>query len=201
MGAIPQAVRPHGFWGSVRSWFMDRRNAKAQDGALERLAVQPTDMVLEIGFGTGRLLRRIAKKARQGYAGGVDPSELMLHKGEMRTWRLRNDGRVEIKWGEAANLPWPDAVFDKAAALDCFHLWADPARSLAEVRRVLKPGGLLVLVLRGYERKGPKWLPNPVSRNGQELMGAYELIAAAGFSQARIEGAAGRLPMITAIRS
>lgn len=201
MGAIPQAVRPRGFWGGVRSWFMDRRNAEAFEAAFERLDVQPTDHVLEIGFGTGRLLRKIARTARQGYVGGVDPSELMLHKGEMRTWRFRADGRVEIKWGEASHLPWPDNTFDKVAALHCFHLWDDPARAMAEIRRVLKPGGLVVLVVRGSKRKGPNWLPNPISRMGQEVMGAYQLIGAAGFKQARLDGAAGRSPMITAVRA
>lgn len=200
MGAIPQGLRPHGFWGNVRCWFMDRRNAEAQISALARLNIEPTDFVLEIGFGTGRLLKQIAKKAPQGYVGGVEPSELMLHKGENRTWRFRKDGRVEIKWGIADALPWPDATFDKVAALHCFHLWEDPARAVAEVRRVLKPGGLFVLVLRNTKRKGPAWLPNPISRMGQEVMGAYQLINAAGFNAARIEGAAGKSPMITAAR-
>lgn len=201
MGAIPQGLRPHGFWGGVRGWFMDHRNAKAQDGALARLDLHSTDSVLEIGFGTGRLLRQIARQTAKGYVGGVEPSELMLHKGELKTWRMRKNGRVELKWGEAEHLPWPDAMFDKAAALHCFHLWADPARAIAEVRRVLKPGGLFVLVLRAGKRKGPKWLPNPISRMGNEVMGAYELVNAAGFTQARIEGAAGRSPMITALRT
>jgi ubiquinone/menaquinone biosynthesis C-methylase UbiE len=201
MGAYPQAMRPHGFWGGVRSWFMDRRNADTHDVALARLEVNAADAILEIGFGTGRLLKKVAKKAREGFVAGIDPSELMLHKAEKRTWRFRRNGRVELKWGEASLLPWPDAKFDKVAALDCFQFWGDPARAIAEVRRVLKPGGLLVLILRRRQRKGPKWLPNPISRSGQEVMGAYQLVCAAGFAQARIEGAAGASPMITAVRS
>ncbi len=201
MGAIPQAMQPHGFWGGVRSWFMDRRNAKAHETALVRLDVTATDHILEIGFGTGRLLRMLARTAREGYVAGVDPSELMLHKAENRTWRFRRHGRVELKWGDASSLPWPDAHFDKVAALHCFQFWSDPARAIAEVRRVLKPGGLFVLILRRGRRKGPKWLPNPISKSGQEVMGAYQLVCAAGFTQARIEGAAGQSPMITAIRA
>jgi ubiquinone/menaquinone biosynthesis C-methylase UbiE len=201
MGAIPQAMQPRGFWGSVRSWFMDRRNTKALDSTFVRLDVKPTDSILEIGFGSGRLLRTIAKTAREGFVAGVDPSELMLHKAEQRIWRFRRHRRVELKWGDASALPWADGTFDKVAALHCFHFWEDPARGISEVRRVLKPGGLFVLVLRHRQRKGPKWLPNPISRAGDEVMGAYQLIAAAGFTQARIEGAAGTSPMITAVRA
>jgi ubiquinone/menaquinone biosynthesis C-methylase UbiE len=201
MVAIPQAMQPHGFWGGVRSWFMDRRNARAQDFALQRLGVASGDTILEIGFGTGRLLRKLARHARDGHVAGIDPAELMLHKAEKRTRRFRKKGSVELKQGDASALPWPDGTFDKVAALHCFHFWGDPARSITEVRRVLKPGGLFVLILRRRQRKGPKWLPNPISRKGQEVVGAYQLVGAAGFTQVRIEGAAGRSPMITAIRS
>jgi len=201
MGGIPQSMRPHGFKGRVFGWFMDRFNARAQDFVLSRLEVQPSDRILEIGFGTGQLVRKLARKARVGFIGGIDPSELMLHRAERRTWRFRKRGRVELKLGEAAALPWPDASFDKVAALHCFQFWADPARDLAEVRRVLKPGGLFVLVLRRRRRAGPKWLPNPVSRSGQEILGAFQLVSESGFAQTRIEGKADSSPMITAVRA
>ena len=195
---VPQSMRPHGFVGRMVGWLMDRFNAKAQDSALKRLEVQPSDAVLEIGFGTGRLVRKIAKKAREGLVAGVDPSQLMLEKAERRTRRFRRKGRVELKLGEAAALPWPDACFDKAAALHSFQFWADPNHDVAEVRRVLKPGGLLVLVLRAHKGRGPKWLPNPVSRTDQEIAGVFQLLSAGGFRETRLEGKAGSSPMITA---
>jgi ubiquinone/menaquinone biosynthesis C-methylase UbiE len=201
MGGIPQAMHPHGFKGRVFGWFMDRRNARAQDFVLGRLAVRPADRILEIGFGTGRLVRKLARSAREGFIGGIDPSELMLHRAERRTRRFLKRGRVDLRLGEAAALPWPDASFDKAVALHCFQFWADPEHDLAEVKRVLKPGGLLVLVLRRRRRAGPKWLPNPISRKGQEILGTFQLVSAAGFAQTRIEGKAGASPMITALKA
>jgi ubiquinone/menaquinone biosynthesis C-methylase UbiE len=195
---MPQSMRPHGFWGGVFGWFMDRRNARAHAFALERLDVQQTDAILEIGFGTGRLVRKVAKQAREAFVCGVDPSELMLQTAERRTKKFRKQGRVELKLGEAAALPWADAQFDKAAALHCFHFWSDPVHDIAEVRRVLKPGGLLLLILRGHKKAGPKWLPNPISRSGQEIAGAFQLLANSGFGETRIEGKAGSSPVLTA---
>ena len=193
-----QSMQPHGFRGRVFGWLMDRFNARAQDFALHRLNVQTTDSILEIGFGTGRLVRKLAKKARDGFVAGVDPSELMLHKAEKRTRRFRKKGRVELVLGEASALPWPDERFDKAAALHCFHFWADPEHDLAEVRRVLKPGGFFVLILRRRRKAGPKWLPNPISRSDQEIAGAFQLLTDCGFTETRIEGSAGSSPLITA---
>lgn len=195
---IRQSMQPHGFRGRVFAWLMDRFNARAQDFALHRLDVQPADRILEIGFGTGRLVRKLARKAREGFVAGVDPSQLMLQTAEKRTRRFRKKGRVELVLGDASSLPWPDAHFDKAAALHCFQFWGDPAHDLAEVRRVLKPGGLFVLVLRRRGRAGPKWLPNPISRTQQEVVGAFELLSDGGFSETRIEGKAGSSPMVTA---
>ena len=195
---IRQSMRPHGFRGRVFGWLMDRFNARTQDFVLRRLDVQPADTILEIGFGTGRLLRKLARKASNGFVAGVDPSELMLHRAEKRTRRFRKRGHVELVLGDASALPWPDTHFDKAAALHCFQFWADPEHDLAEVRRVLKPGGLFVLVLRRHAKAGPKWLPNPISRTNQEIAGAFELLASSGFVETRIEGKAGSSPMVTA---
>jgi ubiquinone/menaquinone biosynthesis C-methylase UbiE len=195
---VRQSMRPHGFVGRVAGWLMDRFNSRAQDFVLKRLEVQPSDSVLEIGFGTGRLVRKIARKARAGFVAGVDPSDLMLEKAEKRTRRFRKKGRVDLKLGEAAALPWPDAHFDKAAALHSFQFWRDPDHDIAEVNRVLKPGGLLVLVLKGRKGRGPKWLPNPISRTDQEIAGVFQLLSAGGFHETRIEGKAGSSHMLTA---
>jgi len=198
---IRQAMQPHGFRGRVFGWLMDRFNARTQDCALHRLDVQPTDAILEIGFGTGRLLRKIAKKAKDGFVAGVDPSELMLQRAAKRTRRFRKKGRVELVLGDASALPWPDAHFDKVTALHCFQFWGDPAHDAAEVRRVLKPGGQFVLILRRHRKAGPKWLPNPISRTDQEIVGAFQLLSSCGFTETRIEGKAGSSPMITARRA
>ena len=177
---------------------MDRRNARAHKFALRRLHVQNTDSVLEIGFGTGRLLRKIAKAVPSVHVSGVDPSELMLRTAEKRTKKFRKKGRVDLKLGDASALPWPDSHFDKAAALHCFHFWNDPVHDIGEVRRVLKPGGLLLLILRLHKKAGPEWLPNAISRSGQEIAGAFQLLVNNGFGKARIEGKIGSSPVLTA---
>jgi ubiquinone/menaquinone biosynthesis C-methylase UbiE len=197
--SVPQAMRPHGFWGGVSGWMMDRSNASAQDAAFERLDVRSTDAVLEIGYGTGRLARKIAKAAPEGFLGGVDASSLMRAKAQAKTRKFRK--RVELKLGDASVLPWPDGTFDKAAALHSFQFWSDPVRALAEIRRVLKPGGLLVLVLQVHGRRPPKWLPNPVSRTRQEIANTLELLAENGFVGTRVDGKVGSSPVITARRA
>jgi hypothetical protein len=66
------------------------------------------------------------------------------------------------------------------------------------VWRVLKPGGLLLLILRAHRKAGPNWLPNPISRSGQEIAEAFQLLVNSGFSETRIEGKIGSSPVLTA---
>ena len=63
---------------------------------------------------------------------------------------------------------------------------------------IAEAGGLLLLILRAHKKAGPKWLPNPISRSGQEIAGAFELLANSGFGETRIEGKVGSSPVLTA---
>jgi ubiquinone/menaquinone biosynthesis C-methylase UbiE len=57
-------------------------------------------------------------------------------------------GRLEIKEGSVSAIPFPDASFTHVTAINTLHFWPDPAGGLREVRRVLRPGGRVVIVLR-----------------------------------------------------
>jgi ubiquinone/menaquinone biosynthesis C-methylase UbiE len=171
-------------------------NGPAYGHALRLLDPQAEDWVLETGFGTGHLAAKIARRLKTGMVCGVDPSDLMVRTAQKRTKGLRADLRL----GTAERLPWPDAQFDKAAALHNFQFWPDPARGLAEVRRVLKPGALFVILLRDHEGKQLKDLPNPISRTGREAEGTLAALRAAGFRDVQRLDDFDEAPVITARR-
>lgn len=172
-----QAGNPHGTAGVVFGWLMAWINGPAYKHAVKLLDPQPEDWILETGFGTGHLAERLARITMRGMVCGVDPSDLMVRTAQRRTAGLRADLRL----GTADQLPWPDAQFDKAAALHNFQFWPDPARGLSEVRRVLKPGGRFLMILRNHEGKILHALPNPISRTGREADGTLAALTSAGF--------------------
>jgi ubiquinone/menaquinone biosynthesis C-methylase UbiE len=193
-----QAMRPHGAAGRVFGLLMSLINAPAFAFAERALAPQPGDAILEIGFGTGWLVRKLAASAR--FVGGVDPSPLMLETARRANAKALASGHVELRLGEAAALPWPDGTFDKACALHSFQFWPDPAAGLAEVARVLKPDGLLLLMLRAQRRSGAEGLPNPLSRSDDELAATLALLTTLGWRDVAAGEPLGRTATLTARR-
>ncbi|MBV5342047.1 MAG: metalloregulator ArsR/SmtB family transcription factor [Deltaproteobacteria bacterium] len=111
-------------------------------------------VVLEIGTGTGGLLVELA--VRSSNVIGVDHSQAMLEEARCR---LTNDGvsGVELRLGEMTHLPLPDTSVGCVVANMVLHHAADPSAVLAEIRRVLTPGGILLLAdLARHERESAR---------------------------------------------
>jgi len=126
--------------------------------ALELLEPAPEDAILELGFGTGRLLAALAARARRGLVVGVDPSEWMLRHARRRCARPLGQGRLTLVSGSTADLSaLAGRRFDKAVGVHVAGLFADPQAELASVARLLRPGGRLVLGFRpGAPGEGPE---------------------------------------------
>jgi ArsR family transcriptional regulator len=110
--------------------------------------------VLEIGIGTGGLLAELSGRAAQVV--GVDHSPAMLEEARRRLSDSGVNG-IELRLGEMSHLPMPDCSVKCVVANMVLHHAADPAAVLAEVRRVLVPGGVLVLAdLARHEREAAR---------------------------------------------
>jgi ubiquinone/menaquinone biosynthesis C-methylase UbiE len=148
-----QSRRPSGWVGEVVARVMARETRAANAFALERLRLAPGDAVLEIGCGHGETLARLAERVAGGFAAGIDPSDVMVRLASRRLRRAIARGHAAVHRAEASHLPFPDARFDAALAVHVLPFWADPARELREIRRVLRPGAPLVL---GFRPDGPE---------------------------------------------
>jgi arsenite methyltransferase len=113
---------------------------------LEALALRAGERVLDIGSGPGYLACQMAEAVGAGgLVQGIDASPSMLEIA-----RRRNCGpgaaRVELDEGDAGSLPFPDASFDAAVSTQVYEYVADMPAALAEARRVLVPGGRLLIL-------------------------------------------------------
>jgi SAM-dependent methyltransferase len=143
-----QFGQPAGFAGALIGRLMAVKNARMSRLAVERLAIEPGDAVLEIGFGPGRALARAARRVTTGYVAGIDHSPLMVRQAARRNRRSMERGRVEIRLASVVALPFESGCFTKVFEVNTFHHWPDRAAGLREVRRVMAEGALLLLCLR-----------------------------------------------------
>lgn len=99
--------------------------------------------VLDVGCGTGRLLREVARLAPWALElHGVDPAPSMV---AVAAEAPSTDPRIRIRQGFAEQLPFEDGRFDLLVSSTSFDHWRDQLGGLRECARVLEPGGRLVL--------------------------------------------------------
>ena len=161
-----------------------------QQQLLKQVPVNST--ILEIGVGTGALLTELA--AWSSKVIGVDHSPAMLEEARRRLNDAGVNG-VELRLGEMTHLPLSDNAVECVVANMVLHHAADPATVLAEIMRVLAPGGMLLLAdLARHEREAAReqladqWL-------GFDQAELESWLAAAGFTEVvceRIEGGVGQ---------
>jgi SAM-dependent methyltransferase len=141
---------PSGALGRIGGWVMARGNAATEQRIVELAKIEPDETVLVVGPGPGVGLHAAARLA--GRAIGVDPSPEMLALCHQRCGKL-----AELRRGSAEETGEPDESVEVVLTVNNVMLWDDRAAGFAELFRVLRPGGRLLL--SAHER----WLP--VSRH------------------------------------
>lgn len=113
--------------------------------AIARLAPAAGEAVLEVGFGPGAALAEILRVAPDCRLSGVDRSAAMVDLARRRNRGAPAAGRLDLRAGSVFDLPWADGSFDKVLAVNVAYFFDEDGRAMAELRRVLRPGGRLVL--------------------------------------------------------
>ncbi|KAM9856038.1 putative methyltransferase YdaC isoform 2-T2 [Aulostomus maculatus] len=139
---------------SVAGWlvskFLTARNQVLEDAAVELCGIHPGDTVLELGHGPGLGLQSAAKllTGPSGHLIGVDYSEFMHQMASERMRELLASGKVSLHHCDVAAMPLADSTVDRVFHSNCYYFWPDLRKGVAEVHRVMKPGGLMVTTLR-----------------------------------------------------
>lgn len=176
---IEQLGRPEGVVGGWVSKIMDRGNHPMALHAVGSLDLEPGSRVLDLGFGGGVSIALMLAHEPSCRVVGVDMSGSMVRHARARFESAITSGALRLEEGSVEALPLDDASVDAALSNNTVYFWPDLERGLAELHRVLRPGGSLVLGIRppealtrlGFARKGlrvlaPEALVSALGRAG-----------------------------------
>jgi SAM-dependent methyltransferase len=175
-----------GLWGKERRFDTTGIGAKpsVQRHFMPVVApyLQPTDDVLDLGCGPGGFLLLLAERCRRAVGADITPGFVELTK---RAIAERGIANAEADLIAPGKLPYADASFDKVLMLDTIHHLENAAGTMAEVSRVLKPGGLL-LVFEPNKLNPLLWLMCLLDRNEHGLLrlgtsAKYRALLGAGY--------------------
>jgi SAM-dependent methyltransferase len=145
-----QFRRPTGLLGRLAGWIMANRpsNIERNRWTVDLLNVQPSDHMLEIGFGPGLAIAQIARLAPQGRVVGIDHSALMIERASGRNRSAIQAGLVDLRVGGLELLPQLGEVFDKVFSVNVPLFRPERTPVLHTIRSVLKPGGVLATTVQ-----------------------------------------------------
>lgn len=182
---VSQAGRPRGVAGRLEGWLFAHRPSNRQRNrwVVSLLDVQPTDRVLEVGFGPGIAIAELSHRVGPtGHVWGIDHSEVMIQQATRRNAAAIAAGRATLTFGTVEALPPVlDGPFDVILAVNSLGFWPQPAERLEDLRRRLAPGGRIAIASQ------PRC---PGATRATSLAAAREitdLLQTAGFTQTSTE--------------
>jgi ubiquinone/menaquinone biosynthesis C-methylase UbiE len=149
-----QVRKPSGPFGRRVVRAMNLGHARMTDWGLQQVMVPKNAVILDVGCGGGRTVRRLAALVPEGKVVGLDYSAASVAVSRDTNAQEIETGRVQIEQGSVAALPFSDRTFDIVTAVETHYYWPDLPANVREILRVLKPGGTFVLIAETY-RGGP----------------------------------------------
>jgi SAM-dependent methyltransferase len=140
-----QLRRPEGDKGKEVAQMMHETNIGMTLNAIQHLALQDQDTILELGHGNAAHLAYLLGQAAGLSYQGLDISALMQEEARQINQSFVAERQASFALYDGVQIPFPDDTFDKAFTVNTIYFWESPQALLAEIYRVLQPGGVFCL--------------------------------------------------------
>lgn len=173
--------------GAVIRFLMNRHNARMNAFAVRQLELEPTDHVLEIGFGGGVTLPSLLKAA--AFVAGLDRSNDVVGWAKQRFAEQIRSGHADFRQGSVESLPFGAAAFEKVCTVNTVYFWTSLEAGFGEIYRVLKSRGRIAVGFLPKERMDRMGMPKDIftTRAPPEVVGAMTKVGFRDVSVTRPE--------------
>lgn len=182
-----QVRKPSGWLGRQVVGAMNQSHAALTDWALTHVVVPRSGMVLDVGCGGGRTVKKLAEMAGEGTVVGIDFAGASVAASKATNAREIESGRVRIELASVASLSFPDGTFDVVTTVESHYYWPDLLANTREVLRVLKPGGTMAIIAETHRNgvMGALYVVPMLLIRAAHLTDAQhrELLTRAGFAE------------------
>jgi ubiquinone/menaquinone biosynthesis C-methylase UbiE len=113
---------------------------------------------LDLGCGPGYLVAELAQSSADLFVTGIDLSEQALIEARQRIVLASINDRVDLRYGDAVEIPLPDNTIDLVVSTLSLHHWNSPVDVFNEINRVLRPGGSFIIFDLRRDMSMPFWL-------------------------------------------
>lgn len=149
-------AHPRGFLGRLMLRGMNRFHAPLADWALPMIDWQTDWHVLDVGCGGGANIARMLRLCPAGQVDGLDVSEESVAFAR-RCNRTELGRRCQVRQGEVKQLPYGEAELNVVTAFETIYFWKDLQAAFGEIRRVLRPGGWLLICCEASDPANTSW--------------------------------------------
>jgi ubiquinone/menaquinone biosynthesis C-methylase UbiE len=170
---MPMVSKPTGFFGRLLARGMALGHRSFYKNTARILEPKNDDKYLEIGFGSGLFIKKYASNLSR--IAGIDYSKDMVKLASSNNKNLVESGKAEFLQGDVSALPWKDNEFSVVVGIETFFFWPDPKAALKEIRRVLVPGGRLIIEM-SYNKGDGRDHTKDIEKHGMKLYSEEEML-------------------------
>jgi SAM-dependent methyltransferase len=149
---LKQVRKPTKYGGRFFLWIMNKSHSPLTDWGLKHVRIDKDFAIPDVGCGGGRTIQKPAAFASDGNVFGVDYASGSVAASTAKNAELIRAGRVRIAQASVSHLPFAEHTFDLVTAVETQYYWPSPVEDMAEILRVLKPSGTLVVIAESYKK-------------------------------------------------
>ncbi|MBN1821879.1 MAG: class I SAM-dependent methyltransferase [Prolixibacteraceae bacterium] len=183
MGIEKQGSKPSGYLGLIIGRLMNKFHTSMYVNYIKDNLPVNNSTILDIGCGGGKFIRYLSKANDSYTLYGLDHSPEMVELSKKVNHNAIDRGQVKVFQSSVVSVSLEDKIFDLVTAFETIQFWTDIEKSLTEINRLLKHGGVFLIINR-YPEEGSKWWKMAVIKSADD----YKMkLSMAGFQNIVID--------------